>query len=83
MNRKTLFQRLNEDVLGRLYRNRIEHEYVIDKLVTVLQSKTMYSELTVDEVNNLYLFSDTDRWDVRPIDLLHGTNLFTKENGYI
>jgi hypothetical protein len=56
---------------------------MIDKLVTVLQSKTMYSELTVDEVNNLYLFSDTDRWDVPTIDILHGTNLFAKENGYI
>lgn len=83
MQRKTLFQRLNEDVLGRLYRNRIDHEYMVDKIVTILQSKTMYSELTIDEVNNLYLFSDTERWGVENFDLLNGTNLFVKENGYI
>ncbi len=58
--RKTLFERLQPDVKQKLLANQLDYEFTVTTLLKVLDTKTFWNELTVSEVSNLVIFSDSD-----------------------
>jgi hypothetical protein len=58
--RTTLFKRLQPDVKEKLLANQLEYEFTISRLIKVLDSKVFWNELTISDVSNLVIFSDSD-----------------------
>lgn len=58
--RTTLFERLQPDVKERLIANAAEYEFTVANLVKVLDSNTFWNQLTISDVSNLVIFSDSD-----------------------
>lgn len=58
--RTTLFERLQPDVKEKLLANKLEYEFTVTRLLKVLDSKVFWNELTVGDVSNLVIFSDSD-----------------------
>lgn len=58
--RTTLFKRLQPDVKERLLANAAEYEFTVANLVKVLDSNTFWNQLTISDVSNLVIFSDSD-----------------------
>ena len=58
--RTTLFKRLQPDVKERLLANAAEYEFTVANLVKVLDSNTFWNQLTISDVSNLVVFSDSD-----------------------
>ena len=58
--RTTLFERLQPDVKERLIANAAEYEFTVANLVKVLDSNTFWNQLTISDVSNLVVFSDSD-----------------------
>lgn len=58
--RTTLFKRLQPDVKERLLANAAEYEFTVASLVKVLDSNTFWNQLTISDVSNLVIFSDSD-----------------------
>lgn len=57
--RKTLYERLNPDVKQRLIQNQMTYEFTVNKIITALDSKYFWNDLTINEVSNLIIFSDS------------------------
>ena len=58
--RTTLFERLQPVVKERLIANAAEYEFTVANLVKVLDSNTFWNQLTISDVSNLVIFSDSD-----------------------
>jgi hypothetical protein len=58
--RTTLFKRLQPDVKERLLANAAEYEFTVANLIKVLDSNTFWNQLTISDVSNLVIFSDSD-----------------------
>jgi hypothetical protein len=58
--RTTLFERLQPDVKERLIANAAEYEFTVANIVKVLDSNTFWNQLTISDVSNLVIFSDSD-----------------------
>lgn len=61
--RKTLFERLQPDVKERLIKNQMMYEFTVTKIIAALDSKHFWNELTIAEVSNLIIFSDSNMSD--------------------
>lgn len=57
--RKTLYDRLNPDVKQRLIQNQMTYEFTVNKIIAALDSKYFWNDLTISEVSNLIIFSDS------------------------
>lgn len=57
--RKTLYDRLQPDVKLRLIKNQMTYEFTVGKIIAALSSKHFWNELTIAEVSNLIIFSDS------------------------
>lgn len=58
--RTTLFKRLQPDVKEKLLANQLEYEFTVSRLIKALNSKVFWNELTISDVSNLVIFSDSD-----------------------
>ena len=58
--RTTLYSRLQPDVKARLEKNQATYEFTIGRLIGRLSQKLFWSELTIDDISNLVIFSDSD-----------------------
>ncbi len=61
--RKTLYERLNPDVKQRLIQNQMTYEFTVSKIINALDSKYFWNDLTINEVSNLIIFSDSSMND--------------------
>ena len=61
--RKSLYDRLNPDVKQRLIENQMTYEFTVTKIIAALSSKHFWNELTISEVSNLIIFSDSNMDD--------------------
>ena len=57
--RKTIYERLNPDVKQRLIQNQMTYEFTVNKIIAALDSKYFWNDLTISEVSNLIIFSDS------------------------
>ena len=56
------------------------HPHVVNNLIKVLCNTRFYWQLTIDQVRELYMYTNTDYLKATPSDLMHGENFF--ERGY-
>ena len=67
--RLTLYQRLKPEVKSKLQENYGEFEHTIKIIFKFLHEKEHYNALTINQVNNLILFSE-----IRPEDIYDFAN---------
>ena len=83
MNRLSLYERLNPDVKTKLIANQLDYEFTVGMVIAKLDSTLFWDELTVRDISNLVVFSDSDM----PIDtttMLRGdANLIQPQNEVI
>jgi len=83
MKRLSLYERLNPDVKAKLIANQLDYEFTVGMVITKLDSTLFWDELTVRDISNLVVFSDSDM----PIDtttMLRGdANLIQPQNEII
>ena len=69
MKRLTLYQRLKPEVKSKLYENYVEFEHTVKIIFKFLREEEHYNALTINQVNNLILFSE-----IRPEDIYDFAN---------
>tara|TARA_R110002020_G_scaffold234874_1_gene447002 strand:+ start:129 stop:383 length:255 start_codon:yes stop_codon:yes gene_type:complete len=73
--RKTLYQRLKPEVKAGLENeSNDKYRFSTDIIVHILKSKQFYSDLTIDQVKNIIVFSDVNPKSV--FDIQYGDFLF-------
>ena len=55
---QTLYERLKPELKQGIENNKDKYKFSCNMIITVLKSKSWYSELTIDEVRNLTTWSD-------------------------
>ena len=72
----TLLEQLRPEVAQALEKNRDKYDYSITELYNNLDTKHLYSELTIAEMRDLTLWADVDErtWDY--VDWKYGIKLF-------
>lgn len=83
MKRLSLYERLNPDVKAKLIANQLDYEFTVGMVIAKLDSTLFWDELTVRDISNLVVFSDSDM----PVDantILRGdSNLIQPQNEVI
>lgn len=74
--RLTLFERLKPEVKAKLDKNKEKYAASIEMIYKSLKEKVFYRDLTIDDVHNIYTFTDTTMSRVSSWDLAFGENLF-------
>ena len=69
MKRLTLYQKLKPEVKNQLQENHEEFEYSVKMIFKFLHEEYLYQALTINQVNNLILFSS-----IRPEDIYDFAN---------
>ena len=81
--RTTLYSRLQPDVKARLEKNQPAYEFTIKRLIGTLNQKLFWSELTINDISDLVVFSDSDMTYTRS-NVMHGDiSLIQEENQVI
>lgn len=74
MKRITLYQRLKPKAKKTLCSNATKYELSTEEIVKLLKSTQFYSDLTIDQIKNIIVFSETFPKSVS--DLTYGDFLF-------
>ena len=75
MKRKTLYQRLKPEVKAGLEsKSNDKYRFSTNIIVSLLKSKQFYSDLTIDQVKNIIVFSDVEPKSI--FDIQYGDFLF-------
>jgi len=75
MKRKTLYQRLKPEVKAGLEsKSNDRYKFSTNIIVNLLKSKQFYSDLTIDQVKSIIVFSDVNPKSV--FDIQYGDFLF-------
>ena len=73
--RKTLYQRLKPEVKTGFNKSEKEgYEFSVNIIVSLLKSTQYYSDLTIENVKNIIVFSDIEPKSI--VDLKYGDFLF-------
>ncbi len=76
MSRITLYERLKPELKKKLNAQNLQYEHTIKSIFDNLQTKQLYSELTLTELKTMYAFLDMNSTNVTQSDILYGDNLF-------
>ncbi len=83
MKRLSLYERLNPEVKAKLIANQLDYEFTVGLVIAKLDSTLFWDDLTIRDISNLIVFSDSDM----PLDastMLHGdANLIQPQNKVI
>ena len=83
MQRLSLYERLNPDVKAKLIANQLDYEFTVGMVIAKLNSTLFWDELTVRDISNLVVFSDSDM-PVAATTMLYGdANLIQPQNEVI
>ena len=81
--RTTLYARLNPDVKARLEANAVEYEFTVSKIIAKLDKTYFWNDLTINDMSNLIIFSDSD-FEYNLMNVTHGVaDLIEPENNVI
>jgi len=80
--RKTLYERLDPEVKARLEANQLNYEFTIGNTIAALDSKSFWNEMTISELSNLMVFSDTFI-ELTAGEIMHGTEKIIKPENEI
>ena len=73
---QTLYDRLKPEFKENLESNREKYEFSCNKIIRVLKYKTLYTDLTIEEIRSLTTWSDP-RSQRDDADWKFGNDLFT------
>jgi len=76
MSRITLYERLKPEFKKKLEAQNLQYEHTVKSIFDNLQTKRLYSELTLTELKTMYTFLDMNSTNVTQSDILYGDNLF-------
>jgi hypothetical protein len=80
--RKTLYERLDPEVKARLEANQLNYKFTIGSTIAALDSKSFWNEMTINELSNLMIFSDT--WiELSAGEIMNGTEKIIKPENKI
>ena len=81
--RKSLYERLTPEVKARLEKNGLQYEFTVSRIIKKLDSTYFWNDLTINDVSNLIVFSDSD-FEYNAVNILGGSaNLIEPENNII
>jgi len=83
MKRLSLYERLNPDVKAKLIANQLDYEFTVGMVIAKLDSKLFWDELTVRDISNLVVFSDSDMPADATTMLRGDSNLIQPQNDVI
>ena len=83
MKRLSLYERLNPDVKAKLIANRLDYEFTVGMVIAKLDSTLFWDELTVRDISNLVVFSDSDMPYYAETMMLGDSNLIQPQNEVI
>lgn len=75
---KTLLQRLKPEIKKVIDEHKSRYEMSVDLIYKSLEDNITYSDLTIDEVNRIYTFSNLTLLQVSIWDFKYGDNIFNK-----
>ena len=81
--RTTLYSRLKPDVRARLEANQLDYEFTVGAVIAKLDSSLFWDELTVRDISNLVVFSDSDMPATTSTMLYGDANLIQPQNEVI
>lgn len=58
--RKSLYDRLQPDVKARLEKNGLQYEFTVNRIITKLDNTYFWNDLSISDMSNLIIFSDSD-----------------------
>jgi hypothetical protein len=58
--RKSLYARLTPETKARLEKNGLQYEFTVSRIITKLDNTYFWNDLTISDVSNLIIFSDSD-----------------------
>jgi hypothetical protein len=58
--RKSLYARLTPETKARLEKNGLQYEFTVSRIIKKLDSTYFWNDLTISDVSNLIIFSDSD-----------------------
>ena len=58
--RKSLYARLTPETKARLEKNGLQYEFTVSRIIKKLDSTYFWNDLTINDVSNLIIFSDSD-----------------------
>ena len=83
MKRLSLYERLNPDVKAKLIANQLDYEFTVGMVIAKLDSTLFWDELTVRDISNLVVFSDSDMPTDTNTMLRGDSNLIEPQNEVI
>ena len=83
MKRLSLYERLNPDVKAKLIANQLDYEFTVGMVIAKLDSTLFWDELTVRDISNLVVFSDSDMPTDASTMLRGDSNLIQPQNEII
>jgi hypothetical protein len=83
MKRLSLYERLNPDVKAKLIANQLDYEFTVGMVIAKLDSTLFWDELTVRDISNLVVFSDSDMPATTSTMLYGDANLIKPQNEVI
>jgi len=81
--RTTLYSRLNPDVKARLEANQLDYAFTVGTVIAKLDKSLFWDELTVRDISNLVVFSDSDMPATTSTMLYGDANLIEPQNEVI
>ena len=75
---KTVYDELLPDVKKELQVSARKYA-AAKRLKYVLMSKYMWSNLTVDEMRDLFTYSNIKTWELKPYSFMYGDNILIKK----
>lgn len=74
--RKTLLTRLRPEANEKLLNNRAKYTHAVDHVILKLESTENYHELTVQDLELIVTFTDSDRHSRTYINWIYGDDIF-------
>jgi len=75
----TLLEQLRPEVAEALEKNRDKYDYSITDLYNKLDTSYLYADLSIRDMRDLTLYTDTDYHNWDSMDWRFGTKLFVQE----
>jgi hypothetical protein len=81
--RKSLYARLTPETKARLEKNGLKYEFTVNHIIAKLDNTYFWNDLTISDVSNLIIFSDSD-FEYNSMNVTHGVaDLIEPENNVI
>jgi len=77
---KTLYERLKPEVKQQLELNYLKYETSVGRVYESLKNTKWYSDLTIDQVSSIYIFSNIDLIKVSVWDFKYGDNILLENS---